>query len=98
MALPLIQSSDQSLSLMQTKWKAQIDPILADPLSDASILTNVSLIDGSNVINHLLGRKQQGWFLVDQQGVASIYRSAPFNNLTLTLTSSAAVVVSIGVF
>lgn len=40
----------------------------------------------------------QGWFLVDIQGPATIYSSAPFNNLTLTLTSNTAVTVSIGVF
>jgi hypothetical protein len=85
-------------SLMQTKWKSLLDPILANPINDVSILENVKLINGVTVVNHKLGRVQQGWFLTDIQGGATIYRSTPFNNLTLTLTSSAAVTVNIGVF
>lgn len=84
--------------LANTKWSSELNPILANPLNNVSLLSNVSLLVGANVINHGLGHTQQGWFLVDQQGVASIARSAPFNSLTLTLTSDAAVTVSIGVF
>jgi len=98
MALPLQHTNHQPLSLMQTQWKAKLDPVLSNPLNSITIIPNVSLVAGTNTINHKLGQTQQGWILVDQQGVASIYRSAPFNNLTLTLTSSANVVVSIGVF
>lgn len=96
MGLPL----NLNLSAMQTRWKALIDPFLGTPTNNASVLSNMSLINGTNVINHKLGRTMQGWFITDQQGIASIYRpnTAPFNNLTLTLVSSAAVVVSIGVF
>lgn len=84
--------------MMQTKWKAQLDPVLSNPFCSANILENINLKSGVNVINHLLGRVQQGWFLVDKQAASDIYRSAPFNNLTLTLTSTADVTVSIGVF
>lgn len=83
---------------MQQKWKADLDPVLSNPMTNMSILQNVNLINGVTVLNHKLGRKQQGWVIVDQQGAASIYRSAPFNNLTLTLTSNAVVTISIGVF
>lgn len=94
MSLPL----NLNLSMMQTKWKAQLDPVLSNPFCSANILENINLKSGVNVINHLLGRVQQGWFLVDKQAASDIYRSAPFNNLTLTLTSTADVTVSIGVF
>lgn len=87
-----------SLSNMQTRWKSIIDPLLTNRLNSASILSDVELAIGTNVINHRLGRMQQGWFLVDVDGAATIYRSANFNDKTLTLTSSAAVTVSIGVF
>jgi hypothetical protein len=80
-----------------TKWASVLNPLLANPLNGVSILENISLSIGSNVINHKLGRLPQGWIIVDKQGVADIYRSAPFNNLTLTLTSSQAVIVNIGV-
>ena len=95
MGLPL----NLPLSTMQTRWKSDLDPLLANPLNGISIL-DVILINGSNVINHKLGRTMQGWFPVDVQGPATIYRptTSPFNSLTLTLISSAAVAVSIGVF
>ncbi len=94
MSLPL----NLPLPMMQTKWKAQLDPLLLNPLNEVLILDNVSLKSGVNVINHLLGRTQQGWFFVDKQAAGDVYRTAPFNDLTLTLTASANITVSIGVF
>lgn len=84
--------------MLQTRWKAEIDPLLKNPYLAGIILHDVVLGTGSNTVNHRLGRKQQGWVVTDRDGVATIYRSAPFNALTLTLTSSAAVIVSLYVF
>lgn len=83
---------------METKWKSILDPVIANNLNNVSILTEVSLINGVTVINHRLGKLLQGWFLLDINGAATIYRSAPFSTTTLTLTSNAAVVVDVGVF
>lgn len=94
MLLPL----NLSLDLMQTKWKSIIDVMLKNNLNSVSILQGVALVNGATTINHLLGRVQQGWFLVDIDGAATIYRSQPFNDKTLILTSDAAVTVNIGVF
>lgn len=79
-------------------WAAQLNPVLANPLSTMNILTGIKLAVGNNVINHLLGQQQQGWIITDINGASTIYRSAPFNELTLTLNSSAIVTVNIGVF
>ncbi len=98
MALPKFYDANQPLMLMQSSWKSQLDPVLANPMNDILILKNISLINGVNVINHLLGRLMQGWILIDVNGAATIYRSAPLSDKTLTLTSSAIVTVSIGVF
>ena len=86
------------LDLMQTKWASILNPLIKSPLNNVFILENVVLNNGVTTINHLLGRTQQGWFLTDINGAATIYRSQPFNSLTLTLTSNAAVTISIGVF
>ena len=83
---------------MQTTWGSQLNPLLAAPLSSTVLLKNVVLAPGSNTINHLLGRVPQGWFVVDVTNSVTIYRSQPFNNLTLTLTSSGATTVSLMVF
>lgn len=98
MALPIFQTKDNSLSLMQTRWASQLNPLLANPANNASILKGISLTIGSNVINHKLGHILQGWQIVDIDGVANIYRSAAKNDLTLTLTSDADVTVDLVVF
>lgn len=87
-----------TLDLLETQWAALLNPLLADPLNSANLLTNVALINGMNVINHKLGRKMQGWFVTDINGSSVIYRSSPFNNKTITLTSSAVVTINLAVF
>lgn len=90
-------SSNLPWEMANPKWAASLNPIIASPLSSSSIIS-ANLINGATTINHGLGRTIQGWFLVDVNGAATIYRSQPFNSQTLTLTSNAAVTVSIGVF
>ena len=98
MSLPIFNGVDKNLSMLQTAWSAMINPFLGRPTNQTNIVSNISLINGVTVVNHLLGRTPQGYFITDINGAATIYRSKPFDPLTLTLTSSAAVVVSIGVF
>lgn len=86
------------LPQMQTQWKALLDPLLADPLAGFSILRNVQLNTGSNVINHLLGRQMVGWIIVDNNAAVVPYRTAALNGQTLTLTVGAPCIVNIGVF
>lgn len=84
--------------IAQPRWASELNPLLAQPLSSANILDGVKLVSGSNVINHLLGRMMQGWFLSDINAAVTVYRSAVMNDLTLTLTSSGAATVNIVVF
>lgn len=98
MALPQFQTDDRDFQLMQSAWASQLNPLLNQPLSKALILKEVNLAVGDNVINHKLGRKLQGWAIVDSDGLSDIYRSAPKGDLTLTLNSSAAITVDILVF
>lgn len=86
------------MSLLQTNWASILNPIIANPMSDGVFLKGVELINGVTVVNHLLQRKQQGWIIIDTNAAASIYRSASFNALTLSLTSNAAVTVNLYVF
>ena len=98
MQLPLFKTDITDLSLLQNKWKSLLDPVLANPLNGILILDSVLLSVGSNKIAHLLGQVQQGWLILDINGIATIYRSQPLNKDYLYLTSSAAVTVSLGVF
>jgi hypothetical protein len=86
---------------MQTKWGAILDPVLGNPSLQCRILSNVSLVAGSNTINHGLGKNLQGWRIVRQRSAASVYDNQDNNSkpdLTLILVSSAAVVVNLEVF
>lgn len=94
--LPIFQTNNKDLILLQNSWKAAIQPVLSNEINQG-ILIETSLSIGNNVINHLLGRKPNGWILADVDGAAVIYRSAAFNNLTLTLNSDAAVNVRLWV-
>lgn len=88
------------LPLMSTKWAAQLDPLLANLLVQGQLLKGISLANGTTVVNHLLGRQPQGWFLVSPQGAATVYQasSQPNPTLTLTLISNAAITTALWVF
>lgn len=96
--LPTFQTDDQSMQLMQDKWSSQLNPVLSNPLNNTKLLNNITLAAGDNVINHKLGRTMQGWYIVDINTAAVIYRSAPLNNLTLTLNSDVVATINLGVF
>jgi hypothetical protein len=101
MSLPYFQTNLKELNLLQTKWKAEIDPVLAQPLLGGNVLQAISLTAGANVINHKLGRKLQGWTITRQRADANIYDTQDANQtpaLTLQLTSNNPVVVDILVF
>ncbi|HEY1646032.1 MAG TPA: hypothetical protein VGF75_06775 [Candidatus Saccharimonadales bacterium] len=79
-------------------WAQVLNPFINGPLNNIQIISNYQFLMGTNIISHKLGRLMIGWFLIDPQGVTSVYRSAPLNSLTITLTSSADFTSSIGVF
>ena len=91
-------STNLPFPLMLTRWASTINQVLSDPLTNHVILTNVVLTAGTNVINTTLGRQMQGWFITDLTAPVTVYRSAPLNNLTLTLTSSGAATITLVIF
>jgi len=93
MALP----QGLNLAMMSNRWASFLDPVLKNPIT-SGVYVSVSLVTGANVINHKLGRTPQGWILTDIQGAQTVYRSAAFNDLTLTLTASGSVTISLYVF
>jgi len=101
MALTIYKDSNTNFMLMQSSWAANINPFLINPTNNKSIIKDVTLINGSNIINHLLGRVLQGWSITRKKGNANIYDtqdSNPRPQFSLVLVSSAAVTVDIEVF
>jgi hypothetical protein len=94
MQLPL----QSTLQLLQTRWKSILDPVIANPMTNMSILENIVLASGNNQVAHKLQRMQQGWVIVDINGAGTIFRYKPFTDSYLYLTASTALTVSIGVF
>ena len=97
MALP------QKLNLTdtQTRWATVLNPVVDCPLVKGLLLQNVSLISGTTTVNHKLGRKLIGWFVVGQTAPANLSDNQATNQmpeLTLSLNSTAATVVNLWVF
>jgi hypothetical protein len=99
--LQMITTTDRIINQIQQNTAKVVNPLTTVPLNSGSILPNVTLVTGANSVNHLLGRALVGWFLVRQRSAASIYDTQDTNltpTLTLSLVSSADVVVDIFVF
>jgi hypothetical protein len=93
----------QNLTLpqMQTKWASQLNPVLANLLVQGQMLMDQKLNNGVTIVNHKLGRDLIGWFIVGINGAATVYDNQATNQtpqLTLNLTSNAAVTVNLWVF
>ena len=96
--LPKQQTDNRDLSLMQSAWASILDPLLQNPSLQSVIVKDVALSTTPKAVNHRLGRKPQGWRIVDANSGATVYRTAPFDPLTLTLEASAPITVSLEVF
>jgi hypothetical protein len=101
MSLPILQSADVNLTAVQTRWAAQLNPLLSQPLSQALLLSDLTVVSGANVINHKLGRKLQGYIVVGCNAAVTFHDSQASNSmpqLTLNLVASGAATINLLVF
>ena len=97
--LPIMQSGDQTLNLMQNRWGSVLNPVLQNPLLYGNLIADVALTTGDNTINHRLGREPLGYIIVAVDAAAVIYQVAStMPNLTLVLNSDVDCTISIYVF
>lgn len=90
-----------TLDMMQNKWAGEINPLLANPANNTSLLSNVTLISGDNTINHKLGRNLQGWIVIGNNAATTFYdkqATNPYPQLTLVLNASGACMINLLVF
>lgn len=96
-----VQTSDSALSRVQDGAEATFKS-LNQGIPAGVQLPNVTLLPGSNTINHTLGRVLQGWFFVRFRGLpGQIYDTQDANptpDKTLLLTSPGGVLVDIWVY
>lgn len=96
--LPLIKTGNPAMDLFMTRAKSQLDPLLSNKITQGTLVQNITLNPGVNYINHKLGETPVGWILVDITGQADVWRTAPFTDTVLTLTSSAATSMTISLW
>lgn len=100
-AISSIQTTDQTLNRIQQNILTPMNQLIANAILNNGILPSVALASGSTIVNHKLGRTLQGWIIVRQRALASIYDNQDSNTdqtNTLILVSDNAVVVDILVF
>lgn len=100
MSLPTFNTQDRSFALLQSRWSALLDPLLANPMSEGVFLKGVELVSGDNTVNHKLQRPIQGYLITDMVGgYAEIYRKeSSMPNLTMVLNASAPTTINLMVF
>lgn len=99
--LTQFQNDDRVFQMMQNSWATELNPLLTNTSLKSIILPNVVLVTGSNMVNHRLGRKLQGWRIIRQRSAASFYDTQDSNQspqLTLVLVSSTSVSIDLEVF
>lgn len=92
-------STSLPLPLMLTKWASQLNPVLSNIMVQGKAVNGVILAANTPlVINTQLGRVQQGYIITDQNSAANVWRTQPYNDLTLTLEASANTTLNLWVF
>lgn len=88
------------LNQMQVNWAQQLDPIIANPLLKGVQQFNIPLVTGVNTINHLLGRKYQGYLITGMHNAYAQIFDTPSQlpQFTLVLNASAPTSVDIYVY
>lgn len=100
MSLPIFNTNVTELSMMQTKWASQLNPLLSNVLNKAYIIKNIKLQTGDNTINHLQDKALNGYIITRMQGsFAQIYEvPSDMPKKTLILNASAPTTVDLMVF
>lgn len=86
---------------MQTAWSERLNPVINQPLNGGLIVKNVMIESTGSQVNHGLGRKPQGWFLVRKRGAGDVWDQQDTNtrpDLTLSLISSVTLKADIFIF
>lgn len=99
--ITLVQSDDRNMNQLQTNINTALSPLLQNALLNGTVVKNVALLAGPNIVNHGLGRALVGWSIVRQRAAAQVYDAQDANTqpaLTLALVSSANVSVDLYVF
>lgn len=97
----LVQTQNREVNQLQANIVKAISPLLQNPALYGLLLTSQFLGTGANTLLHKLGRPLQGWVIVRQRSLASVYDTQDAQSepeTFLTLVASAPVTVDLYVF
>lgn len=98
-ALKKFYSTNSDIVNIQENVGNAVDPLIKNQFLNGQLINDIALVIGDNDISHKLGRKIQGWVIVDIDAVSNIYRKTSTTpTLTIKLNSSANCTVSLYIF
>lgn len=74
-----------------------LQPLLKCPLIDGTLLENLDLATGPNIVDHKLGREPRGWYIVSPKANESVWQTASTRS-SLTLNASGPITLSLWCF
>lgn len=104
MSIAQVQTTDRNVNQLQKNIALAVNPLLSNPLLNGHLLVNVSLVNGTATINHLLNRVLIGWFITRRRGSGGStptydnQDNNPTPETTLLIINGGAVSVDIYVF
>ena len=97
--LPLPERLDLAhLKNVLQAWASRLSPLFALAPVYRGRLLAVSLSSGAQSVEHRLGRRPEGWFLVSPRAAATVHQHDTADTLRLPLTASAAVDASLWIW
>jgi hypothetical protein len=82
---------------LENNVKDVLDQITGIRLLDGRLIQDVALLSGANRIAHVLGRKPQGFIIVNRNSSAIVWQTN-IDTLFITLNASANITVSLWIF
>lgn len=96
-----LQSENREINQLQLNIINGVNALIGLPLNQGTLIQEVDLVTGANVVNHTLGRALVGWILTRVRANATVFDTQDLNpnpGLTLFLTASADVTVDLWCF
>lgn len=93
--------NSRTINMLQDRIVQALNPVLAKELNDSNFLQDISLVSGTNIVNHGLARNLLGWFIVRKNNfetICDLQDANPTPSKTLQLFSSGSTTVSLIVF
>jgi len=100
-SFPKLNVTDRKLNQIQDNLSGALNPLLNLPLNDSNFLEELTVIIGSNILSHGLGRNLRGWVVVRNDSDVTFYdtqKDNPLPEKSLWLVASGPAKISLIVF